>query len=236
MWQRAVRVWSSGYSAPVLGAPADPPQVWLRLRCSGANKAQVPRMKLWEKQKWERFSPWIRKLKQSVWFHFLLHVISGNISTVMLVRNSGSVAGVHSNPFVLHRNRFVIDTDRTMCAKTLLFCQVTVLTTSVSCKSHCGHLHRTLVLLLDHFRAWCRGTGKWLLRAGPGLLFGVRTAGGISSRMGYYHAQCPFEISETSWLGMFISRHLCQVFNQPMCVCHLRCVKQRTQGLHSLLN
>lgn len=107
-------------------------------------------------------------------FIFLLHAVSGNISTIMLVRNLGSVAGVHLIQiltFLLHSNWFIVDIFRTRCSKPLLFCKVMVLHTSVSSKSFCG-----LVLLSDILGNCVGEWVKWLLGAGPRLLFDVRTA------------------------------------------------------------
>lgn len=105
---------------------------------------------------------------------FLLHAVSGSISTVMLVRNLGSVAGVHLIKiltFLLHNNWFIIDIFRTICAKMLLFCKVMVFHTSVSSKSFFALvLHSDI--LENCFGEWV----KWLLRAGPRLLFHMRTA------------------------------------------------------------
>lgn len=113
----------------------------------------------------------------------------------MPVRNLGSVAGVdliQILTFVLHSNWFAVNIFRTICAKMLLFCKVKVFHTSVSSKRFCG-----LVLLSDHFRELCWGMGKWLFRAGPRLLFDVRTAevsapGQVITRMGITsaHLRC----------------------------------------------
>lgn len=109
----------------------------------------------------------------------------------MLVRSLGSVAGVdliQILTFVLHSNWFIINMFRTICAKMLLFCKVMVFHTSVSSKRFCG-----LVLLSDHFRELCWGMGKWLFRAGPRMLFDVRTAPGqVITRMGITsaHLRC----------------------------------------------
>lgn len=107
----------------------------------------------------------------------------------MLVRNLGSVAGVNLIQiltFVSHSNWLVTDIFRTIYAKMLLFCKVTVYHTSVSSKSFCG------LVLSDPFRELFWEMGEWLLRAGPRLLFDVRTA----------------EVSAPRWVITMPSAHL----------------------------
>lgn len=123
-------------------------------------------------------------------FIFLCHAVSGSISMIVLVRNLGSVAGVHVIQiltFLSHNNWFIIDIFRTICAKMLLFCKVMVLHTSVSSKSFCALVLRSDILG-NCFGEWVKG----LLRAGPRLLFHVRTA----------------EVSAPGWVITMPSAHL----------------------------
>lgn len=165
----------------------------------------------------EIFFTCIRKLKQNVWFHFSTPCISetpisGNISTIMLVRNLESVAGVHLIQiltFVLHSNWFIIDIFRKISAKMLLFCKVMLFHTSVSSKSFCG------LVLLTGILGNC--VGGWVSVCFR-LLFDVRTA----------------EISAPGWVITMPSAHLrclkltwyvhhkhdsLSLFNLLVCVC-----------------
>lgn len=169
-------------------------------------------MDAWDKKKWERLFTCIRKLEQNVWFHFSTPCISetpvsGNISTIMLVRNLGSVTGVHLIQiltFGLHSNWFIIDIFRTICAKMLLFCKVMVFHTSVSSKSFCG-----LVLLSDILGNYI---GEWVsVCLGCCLMWGQQK----------YQLQdglpCPVPISLDTlhiwnWFGMFTT-------NTTVCHC-----------------
>lgn len=78
------------------------------------------------KQKWDIFLFfYIIKLKQSVWFHFCVHVTSGNISTTILLGYLGSIAGFHfdSYPFLLHSARLTINIFRIMHVKNITYLQ-----------------------------------------------------------------------------------------------------------------